>query len=86
MVNRLLARAEDWAKRLVRYYSHFGFVPMYEVGDRGLADLPDLLVWGGVGTRMDADVERMLRRWSRSLRRAPSVLPLSLDEGSNVGT
>ena len=26
------------------------------VGGNGLRDLPDLLVWGGAGTRMDADV------------------------------
>eukprot|EP00951_Prasinocladus_malaysianus_P035895 scaffold373543_cov48-Prasinocladus_malaysianus.AAC.1 len=66
---RALCMYAEWAKRLVKYYSHFGFKPMYEVGDRGLADVPDMLVWGGVGTRMDADIESMLRRWSSSIRR-----------------
>ncbi len=40
-----------------------------EVGANGLRDLPDLLVWGGAGTRMDADVDTLVRRWTRALRR-----------------
>jgi len=71
----ILAINDDdaWAKRLVRYYSYFGFKPMYEVGGRGLADVPDMLVWGGAGTRMDAEVEPMLARWSASIRRESSA-------------
>ncbi len=49
---RLGARADAWHKRLVRYYSYFGFQRVRAVGDNGLRDLPDLLVWGGVGMRM----------------------------------
>ncbi|KAK9814282.1 hypothetical protein WJX72_003355 [[Myrmecia] bisecta] len=30
-------------KRLVKYYKRFGFVPLREVGNNGLRDLPDLL-------------------------------------------
>ena len=41
--------ADAWHKRLVRYYSYFGFERVRAVGDNGLRDLPDLLVWGGVG-------------------------------------
>ncbi len=41
--------ADAWHKRLVRYYSYFGFERVRAVGDSGLRDLPDLLVWGGVG-------------------------------------
>mmetsp|Transcript_9881 Transcript_9881/g.28287 ORF Transcript_9881/g.28287 Transcript_9881/m.28287 type:complete len:130 (-) Transcript_9881:131-520(-) len=66
----ILAINDDdaWAKRLVRYYRYFGFKECYEVGSRGLADIPDMLVWGGVGTRMDADIGAMLQRWSSSIR------------------
>lgn len=53
------------------YYSRFGFVPVEKIGGRGLVDVPHLLVWGGVGTRMDAEIEPMLRRWSKSIRRIP---------------
>ncbi len=54
----------------MRYYSHFGFRPVRVVGGGGLADLPHLLVWGGAGTRMDADLAATLRRWSRAIRGA----------------
>ena len=49
---RLGVSADAWHKRLVRYYSYFGFQRVRAVGDNGLRDLPDLLVWGGVGMRM----------------------------------
>ena len=60
--------ADLWHKRLVSYYSRFGFKPVREVGDSGLRDLPDLLVWGGVGMRMDADIALMLKQWSQAIR------------------
>lgn len=44
--------ADAWHKRLVRYYSYFGFQRVRAVGDNGLRDLPDLLVWGGVGEHL----------------------------------
>lgn len=62
--------ADAWHKRLVRYYSYFGFMPVREVGDSGLRDIPDLLVWGGVGQRMDASIEELLRRWTSAIRRS----------------
>ena len=62
------AAADAWHARLLRYYAYFGFRAVRRVGDRGLLDLPDLLVWGGVGTRMDADIGEMLGRWTPSLR------------------
>ena len=64
----LLASAEHTHRRLVRYYSRFGFVPAASVTGGSLKDLPHLLVWGGVGTRMNADVEEMLHRWSPAIR------------------
>ena len=61
--------SDAWHARLVRYYSFFGFEPVRTVGGNGLSDLPHLLVWGGEGTRMDADVGAMLRRWGPAIRR-----------------
>lgn len=63
------APPDSWHARLVRYYSFFGFEPVCTVGGNGLSDLPHLLVWGGEGTRMDADVATMLRRWGPAIRR-----------------
>ena len=37
--------------RLLRLYTRLGFVEQYYVGERGLADIPDLVVWGARGTR-----------------------------------
>lgn len=54
--------------RLVRYYSRFGFQPVLEVTGGKLSDLPHMLVWGGVGTRMDADLYDMLHRWTPAIR------------------
>lgn len=56
-------------KRLVKYYTFFGFKTVKEVGGNGLADLADQVAWGGVGTRMDADVRSMLRKWTPALRK-----------------
>ncbi|GFR44528.1 hypothetical protein Agub_g5798 [Astrephomene gubernaculifera] len=69
-VAEILAINDDdaWHERLVRYYSYFGFRPVGRVGGNGLRDVPHLLVWGGEGTRMDADIQALLRRWSPALR------------------
>ncbi|GIL57939.1 hypothetical protein Vafri_13126 [Volvox africanus] len=64
---------DAWHERLVKYYSYFGFRPVCRVGGNGLADLPHLLVWGGEGTRMNADIEAMLQRWTPSLRAAAAA-------------
>lgn len=64
----LVLPAEATHRRLVRYYQRFGFTPVYEVTGGSLADLPHMLVWGGVGTRMDADVHQMLQRWAMAVR------------------
>ncbi|GIL78233.1 hypothetical protein Vretimale_7607 [Volvox reticuliferus] len=71
----ILAINDDdaWHERLVKYYSYFGFRPVCRVGGNGLADIPHMLVWGGEGTRMDADIEAMLRRWTPSLRAAAAT-------------
>jgi hypothetical protein len=54
---------DETHERLVKYYKRLGFRVIYRVcGDR-LADVPHMLVWGGVGTRMDADIGQQLIRW-----------------------
>lgn len=61
----------DYAhERLKRYYTRFfGFEAVREVGGGKLSDLPHLLVWGGVGTRMDGNIEAMLSKCSQYYRR-----------------
>jgi hypothetical protein len=51
---------DETHRKLVMYYKRLGFKPVREVTG-GLADLPHMLVWGGVGTRMDADIEAFIR-------------------------
>jgi hypothetical protein len=42
-----------------------------QVGGQGFfKDLPHLLVWGGEGTRMDADITKALQRWTPALRQS----------------
>lgn len=41
-----------------------GFRVVHEVtGSGGFGDYPHMLVWGGVGTLMDANVEELLVKW-----------------------
>ena len=50
--------------RLVRAYGRVaGFQVVKRVDGDTLSDIPHQLVWGAVGTRMDAGVEAQLRRW-----------------------
>ena len=42
---------------------------MRYVGEE-LKDIPDRLVWGGVGTLMTNDIEKVLRKWTRLIRSA----------------
>ncbi len=78
--------ADAWHARLVRYYAFFGFEPVVYVGNRGFfADLPHMLVWGGEGLRMDANVETMLRRWTPAVRGAARRARSSRPMPSSVG-
>ncbi|KAM3573768.1 hypothetical protein VYU27_004270 [Nannochloropsis oceanica] len=47
---------------LLGFYRTAGFVVVKEVTN-DISCVPDLLVWGGIGTRMDMPVEDYLRRW-----------------------
>ena len=70
--------------RLVRYYSRFGFNPIRIVTGGKLSDLPDMLVWGGAGTRMDANVYEMLERWTPIIR--TRSISSSSSESSSSGS
>ncbi|KAL5706778.1 hypothetical protein ACHQM5_024900 [Ranunculus cassubicifolius] len=54
--------------KLVRFYTRIGFKPVYEVTGETTRDTMDRLVWGGYGTRMDADVQQLLIKWGRRLQ------------------
>ena len=61
--------AEFQHKRLVRYYKHAGFKEVRYVGEE-LKDIPDRLVWGGCGTLMTNDIEKVLKKWTNIIRAA----------------
>ena len=49
------------------YYARvFGFKKVRELTG-GLADVPAMMLWGGLGTRMDAQTADMLQRWTPAL-------------------
>ncbi|KAL5225549.1 hypothetical protein ABZP36_012188 [Zizania latifolia] len=54
--------------KLVRFYTRMGFKTVHEVDGSSITDLAHLLVWGGRGTRMDADIEQLLIKWSKRFR------------------
>lgn len=49
--------------QLVRFYTRIGFKAVVEVTGSSLGDFAHMLVWGGVGTRMDANLEELLIKW-----------------------
>lgn len=56
-------------RRLVRYYERMGFRSIREVGageSPFLVELCDQLTWGGAGMLMAAEVDDVLRKWSRA--------------------
>ncbi|KAF3435558.1 hypothetical protein FNV43_RR22647 [Rhamnella rubrinervis] len=50
-------------RKLVRFYTRIGFKAVHEVTGSSFGDLAHMLVWGGIGTRMDANVEELLIKW-----------------------
>ncbi|XP_057782893.1 uncharacterized protein LOC131000818 [Salvia miltiorrhiza] len=59
--------------KLVRFYKRLGFKEVYEVKGGSVRDLSDMLVWGGVGTRMDANLQHLMLKWcSRFKPTAPT--------------
>lgn len=49
--------------KLVRFYSRMGFKVVREVDGSTIGDLSHMLVWGGKGTRMNADIKDLLTKW-----------------------
>ncbi|CAL0316338.1 unnamed protein product [Lupinus luteus] len=56
--------------KLVRFYTRLGFKPVYEVTGSSVEDVAHMLVWGGVGTRMDASVEQLMIKWCTRFRKS----------------
>uniref|UniRef100_A0ACD5TC71 Uncharacterized protein n=1 Tax=Avena sativa TaxID=4498 RepID=A0ACD5TC71_AVESA len=54
--------------KLVKFYTRMGFKAVHEVDGSSITDLAHMLVWGGQGTRMDADIEQLLTKWSKRFR------------------
>ncbi|CAL5329391.1 unnamed protein product [Camellia sinensis] len=48
---------------LVRFYKRIGFKVVHEVTGSSIGDLAHMLVWGGIGTRMDANITELLLKW-----------------------
>lgn len=59
---------DETHRKLVLYYRRLGFRPVKEVTGESLGDVPDMLVWGGVGTRMNADIREFLKKVSYKVR------------------
>ncbi|KAL5064890.1 hypothetical protein RYX36_026627 [Vicia faba] len=55
--------------KLIRFYTRLGFKPVYEVTGSSIGDLTHMLVWGGVGTRMDASVEELMIKWCKRFKK-----------------
>ncbi|XVF44983.1 hypothetical protein PTKIN_Ptkin02bG0168800 [Pterospermum kingtungense] len=49
--------------KLVRFYKRIGFKVVHEVTGSTIGDMPHMLIWGGIGTRMDASIEELLLKW-----------------------
>lgn len=49
--------------QLVRFYKRIGFKVVHEVTGSTIGDMPHMLMWGGVGTRMDASIAELLVKW-----------------------
>ncbi|KAL7236438.1 hypothetical protein ACSBR1_019681 [Camellia fascicularis] len=49
--------------KLVRFYKRIGFKVVHEVTGSSIGDLAHMLLWGGIGTRMDANITELLLKW-----------------------
>ncbi|KAL8027600.1 hypothetical protein ABFX02_14G106100 [Erythranthe guttata] len=49
--------------KLVRFYKRIGFEEVYEVTGSSFGDFSHMLVWGGVGTRMNANLDELMLKW-----------------------
>ncbi|KAI3953271.1 hypothetical protein MKX01_042266 [Papaver californicum] len=60
--------SDVYHSKLVRFYTRMGFRAVHEVTGGSMQDLAHLLVWGGNGTRMDANIEELLLKWGRKFK------------------
>ncbi|GMJ00585.1 hypothetical protein HRI_003727700 [Hibiscus trionum] len=49
--------------KLVRFYKRIGFKAVHEVTGSTIGDMSHMLIWGGIGTRMDASIDELLVKW-----------------------
>lgn len=54
---------EKQHKRLVRHYQRLGLKVIRYVGE-DIINIPDRLIWGGVGTLMNAEISSLLVKWT----------------------
>ncbi|GMP38548.1 hypothetical protein CsSME_00009751 [Camellia sinensis var. sinensis] len=50
-------------KTLYWFYKRIGFKVVHKVTGSSIGNLAHLLVWGGIGTRMDANILEILLKW-----------------------
>jgi hypothetical protein len=63
MTESLLIGFSFSTSQLVKFYTRIGFKAMHEVTGSTFGDYAHMLVWGGIGTQMDASVEELLVKW-----------------------
>ncbi|XP_057744617.1 uncharacterized protein LOC130962402 isoform X3 [Arachis stenosperma] len=58
--------------QLVRFYSRLGFREVCQVSGSSIGDIPHMLIWGGVGIRMDASIEELMLKWCTRFKKNQS--------------
>ncbi|WCJ17969.1 hypothetical protein M5689_000352 [Euphorbia peplus] len=61
--------SDVYHSKLVKFYTRIGFKTVYEVTGSTMGDLAHMLVWGGIGTRMDADIQDLMLKWCTRFKR-----------------
>ncbi|CAH9082541.1 unnamed protein product [Cuscuta epithymum] len=61
--------------KLVRFYKRIGFKVVQEVKGESLGDVGHMLVWGGIGTRMDAEIKDLLIKWCSRFKPVQGLQP-----------
>ncbi|CAN0898940.1 hypothetical protein LINGRAHAP2_LOCUS19991 [Linum grandiflorum] len=46
-----------------KFYKRIGFKEVHQVTGSTIGDVAHMLVWGGIGTRMDARIDELLVKW-----------------------
>ncbi|KAE8712918.1 DNA/RNA polymerases superfamily protein isoform 1 [Hibiscus syriacus] len=60
--------------KLVRFYKRLGFKAVHEVTGSTIGDMAHMLMWGGIGTRMDASIDELLVKWCTRFKSQSDVL------------